>query len=244
MNPTILRTNATAVYRFLSIIHSRLPEGESLRGRRILDCGAGGRVPPLVIFAEQGMDCVGIDISAEALSVARAFSERAGHTIDLKSADMRELPFPDASFDYVYEHFSMCHLSKADTATAIGEMRRVLKPGGISFFGVISSQSWPLSEYGEEHEPGEFWMIEGSGMARHSLFTDEEAARLLEGWDVVLKERIAFHRGGEELSEDAWEGLREEWPVPFTASDWKAEYGRRTDFFRYVHAYFVVRKRH
>ena len=36
MDPTILRTNATAVYRFLSIIHSKLPEGESLQGLSLI----------------------------------------------------------------------------------------------------------------------------------------------------------------------------------------------------------------
>jgi ubiquinone/menaquinone biosynthesis C-methylase UbiE len=33
----------------------------------------------------------------------------------------------------------MCHLSKADTARAVSEMHRVLKPGGLGFLGVIST---------------------------------------------------------------------------------------------------------
>ena len=53
MNPTILRTNAPAVYQFLCILNASLESGENLRGKKILDCGAGGPVPPLAIFAEQ-----------------------------------------------------------------------------------------------------------------------------------------------------------------------------------------------
>ena len=242
MRPTILRTNATAVYRFLSLLRARLADGEELAGKTILDCGAGGRIPPVAVFAEQGMKAFGIDVSETQLEAARAFVEETGLEIDLRDADMRAIPFPDNTFDYVYEHFSMCHLSKADTATAIGEMRRVLKPGGTAFLGVISTESWPPSDYGEERTPGERWMIEGGEERRHTMFTDEERARLVVGWNVVAKERMAFHRGGDQISKEAWRDLRAEAPVPFTADAWAREYARRSDYLRYVHAYYFLEK--
>jgi len=242
MRPTILRTNATAVYRFLSLLRARLADGEELTGRTILDCGAGGRIPPVSVFAEQGMRTFGIDISVAHLEAARAFVEETGLDIDLREADMRELPFPDATFDYVYEHFSMCHLSKADTATAIGEMRRVLRPDGMAFLGVISAESWPPSAYGEERAPGERWIVEGGEERRHTMFTDEESANLVAGWDIVAKERMAFHHGGDEISAEAWDELRAESTVPFTAEAWAREYARRSDYVRYVHAYYFLEK--
>ena len=49
MYPTVLRMNATPVYRFLCPIVSRLSDGETVRGRSILDCGCGGAVPLLAI---------------------------------------------------------------------------------------------------------------------------------------------------------------------------------------------------
>ena len=242
LKPTILRTNATGVYRFLSLIRGRLAEGETLDGRRILDCGAGGRVPPLSVFAEQGMGCVGIDISERRVEAACAYAAAHELPIEFRVADMREVPFPDASFDYVFEHYSMCHLSKADTARAVEEMRRVLKPGGTAFFGVISSESWPLSTYGDEREPGEFWMVEEGEEARHSVFTDEECEHLVSGWEVLSKERAVLHHGGKELTEEAWRGLYEEAPQDVSGEVWQALYPRRCDFFRYVHAYYLLRK--
>lgn len=48
--------------------------------------------------------------------------------------------YDNATFDYVYEHFSLCHLDPAGTAQALSEMRRVLKPSGLAFFGVMSTE--------------------------------------------------------------------------------------------------------
>jgi len=242
MMPTVLRTNATAVYRFLGLMHARLEEGETLCGKRILDCGAGGPVPPLAIFAEQGMEAVGIDISEPQLERARAFVERTSLRIELRQADMRCLPFADASFDYVYEHYSMCHLNRADTARAVAEMQRVLRPEGLAFLGVVSTESWPLSAYGEERSPGEYWMVENGEQILHCLLSDEESNDLATGWETVSKEKAVLHVGGEDLSMEDWAALRTEAPAPHSAEAWAAEYERRTDFFRYVHTYYVLEK--
>jgi len=242
VNPTILRTNATAVYRFLSLIQSELAEGESLCGKRILDCGAGGPIPPLAIFAEQGMITSGIDTSEPQLERSRAFIERTGLAIDLQQADMRDLPFPDASFDYVYEHYSICHLNVSDTAKALAEMRRVLVPGGMGFLGVVSNESWPLSEYGEERSPGEFWMVNDGHEARHSLFSDEASDTLVADWKLLAKEKAVLYVGGDSVPPEEWSALHAEAPTPCSLEEWNALYRQRRRFFRYVHTYYTVRK--
>ena len=68
----------------------------------------------------------------------------------LREGDMRQLSFEEGAFDYVYEHYSMCHLSKQDTSLAVSEMYRVLKQGGLCFLGVISADTWPKSLFGQE----------------------------------------------------------------------------------------------
>jgi len=242
MNPTILRTNATAVYRFLSILYASLePEGRLL-GKKILDCGAGGPVPPLAIFAEQGMDAHGIDISESQILKARAFAERTGLPIHLQVADMRSIPFGDNTFDYAYEHYSMCHLSKADTAKAIAEIHRILKPGGIAFLGLVSQDCWPLSFFGEERSPGERWMVEGGSEVCHSLFTDEEAAGLLPAWDIAFAEKMITSTDGATLSETQWEALHGEAPAPCTLEKWMAMYPKRESMCQYVHTYYYLEK--
>lgn len=244
MKPTILRTNATAVYRFLSRIYASLETGARLEGRRILDCGAGGPVPPLAIFAEQGMACHGIDVSQEQLVKAQDFAQQTGLPIQFQLGDMRGIPFADDTFDYVYEHFSMCHLSKADTAIAIDEMRRVLKPGGLAFLGVISLDCWPLSFYGEERLPGERWMDEDGKETRHSLFSDLEANALVASWNIEGKEKSVIQVGGASLSKEEWNALRPEAPEPSSLDAWMARYPERTDLCQYVHTYFYLAKPH
>jgi ubiquinone/menaquinone biosynthesis C-methylase UbiE len=226
MNPTILRTNATAVYRFLSIFHASLDEGDSFAGKKILDCGAGGPVPPLAIFAEQGLDAYGIDISENQIAKATAFVQQTGLSIHLQPGDMRQIPFDDNTFDYVYEHYSMCHLSKSDTAVAVEEMRRVLRPGGMAFLGVISQD----------------WMIEGGEETCHSLFTDQESDQLLAAWDMAFKEKAIAYVGGEALTEEEWEALLPEAPVTCSLSEWQNQYAQRANLCKYVHVYYYLEK--
>lgn len=242
MNPTILRTNATTVYRFLSILSASLESGRSVREKKILDCGAGGPVPPLAIFAEQGMDAFGIDISEKQVEQARRFVDQTSLPIHLQTGDMRRIPYDDETFDYVYEHYSMCHLSKADTAVAIGEMRRVLKPGGGAFLGVVSRDCWPLSSYGEERSPGERWMIEGGEERCHSLFTDLESDALVSSWEIGLKERAVLHVGGDQTTEEEWKILHSEAPILCSLDEWMAFYSTRRDIYRYVHVYYYLKK--
>ncbi len=67
----------------------------------------------------------GIDLSEGMLALAK---ERAGAGVTLRQADAHALPFGDASFDAVVCTFGLCAIPDADVA--IGEMVRVLRPGG------------------------------------------------------------------------------------------------------------------
>jgi len=244
LRPTVLRANATPVYAFLSLIQSRLEVGESLEGRRILDCGAGGRVPPVALFAEQGMAAWGLDIDEESLAKAREYVIERGLSIELVHGDMRSMPFEDASFDYVFEHYSMCHLTKADTQCAIDEMRRVLKPGGSAFLGVISIDSWPKAWFGTEESPGEFWGDEDGERTLHSMFTDSKADALVARWEIVSKEKRAryLREAAEKLSGEEWTELRGEDDAAPTEAEWRTKYSQRTNACRYTHLYYYLRK--
>jgi len=246
MKNIILRSNAVPVYYFLSFINARLPQGETLRGKRILDCGAGGALPPLALFHQHGFDTWGIDRSDEQLERARGFCHQHDMEVHLRKGDMRDIPFEDESFDYVYEHYSMCHLSKVDTQIAVQEMFRVLKKNGLCFLGVISDDSWPQSMFGEEREPGEFWGREGGDeLSLHSVFGDDEADGLLSEWEILSKEkRVICHRDeGEKVSSQEWMGrYYPEAPTKYTREAWEARYSGRANEFRYTHVYYVLGK--
>lgn len=196
MTDIILRTNATPVYSFLSFINAKHPPGEGQPRGKILDCGAGGPLPPLALFAKHGFEAWGIDISEEQLEKARQFCKDNNIETHLQTGDMRKMPFENETFNYVFEQFAMCHLSKQNTAKAISEMHRVLKKEGLCFLGVISTDSHPKTSFGEEKAPGEFWGLEGGEERLHSMFANEEIEGLLAGWEVLSEEkRINYYVG-------------------------------------------------
>lgn len=62
------------------------------------------------------------------LAAAAKRAADLGLSVDLREAQAERLPFDDASFDTVVCTLSLC--SVADDEAAIGEMYRVLRPGG------------------------------------------------------------------------------------------------------------------
>ena len=66
---------------------------------------------------------VGVDLDPEAL---------AGQLRETHVADMRDLPFPDGSFDSVLSVQSIEHVP--DPERILAEARRVLRPGGVAVF--------------------------------------------------------------------------------------------------------------
>jgi SAM-dependent methyltransferase len=94
-------------------------------GRRILDAGCGSG-PLFAELRDRGAIMTGIDKSAGMLELAR---RRLGDGADLQVAELGSpLPFPDGAFDDVTASLVLHYLE--DWRPALGELRRVLKPGG------------------------------------------------------------------------------------------------------------------
>ena len=73
---------------------------------------------------------IGLDAAPGVLEHARAHAaEEAVDNVRFVAGDIYDLDVPDAEFDVVYANQLLQHL--ADPVRAIGEMRRVLKPGGL-----------------------------------------------------------------------------------------------------------------
>jgi arsenite methyltransferase len=98
---------------------------------------------------------------------ANAALEGVADRIAIETADMRALPFADASFDVVLSQAAVHNLSHADDrARALGEIARVLRPGGQLLLADIRH----LGEYAAAlRARGLDVRIEGSAMARAFL---------------------------------------------------------------------------
>jgi SAM-dependent methyltransferase len=123
------------------LVWAELLDGLKLHGdERILDMGCGRGA--VLLMAAQHLStgkAVGVDIwqsrdqSGNAMDAtqANAVAEGVADRVELHTADMRELPFPDAGFDVIVSSLAIHNIpATAGREKAIDEAVRVLKPGG------------------------------------------------------------------------------------------------------------------
>jgi ubiquinone/menaquinone biosynthesis C-methylase UbiE len=105
-----------------------LAEVLDLKGKSVVDvgCGDGAMVRHL---AGQGARAIGIEFSPSQLERACAAEKVADESYVAGSGDA--LPFDAASLDAVFYFNSLHHLPLGSMAPALGEARRVLRPGGL-----------------------------------------------------------------------------------------------------------------
>ncbi|HKP36134.1 MAG TPA: class I SAM-dependent methyltransferase [Pyrinomonadaceae bacterium] len=97
------------------------------RGLRVLEIGCGMGTDGAQ-FAAAGADYTGVDLTEAAIDLARKKFAASGLKGEFRVADAEKLDFADESFDMVYSHGVLHHTP--DIESAIGEIHRVLKPGG------------------------------------------------------------------------------------------------------------------
>jgi len=103
----------------------------SFRDKSILDIGCGGGLLTEE-FAKRGASVTGIDSSYKSLYEAKAHACENGLEIDYRLGNAAALSFPDKSFDIVVASEVLEHIENLNTA--LWEMSRVLKPGGLFLF--------------------------------------------------------------------------------------------------------------
>lgn len=97
------------------------------RGLKVLEIGCGLGTDGAE-FAKAGADYIGVDLTEAAVELARKRFELFDLPGKFQTADAENLDFADESFDLVYSHGVLHHTP--DTARAIREIHRVLRPGG------------------------------------------------------------------------------------------------------------------
>jgi SAM-dependent methyltransferase len=111
---------------------------DAFAGKRVLEIGGGvgtdGRQ-----FARHGARYVDADLSTGSLQLAKRGFEVFGLPGGFLNADAENLPFRDEAFDAVYSHGVLHHTP--DTARTIGEVHRVLKPGGRAIVMLYARES-------------------------------------------------------------------------------------------------------
>jgi SAM-dependent methyltransferase len=104
-------------------------------------CGPGAN---LWYLAREGYDTYGIDGSHIAVNRAKERLIKDGLKAEIVAGDVLTLPFPDAKFDCVLDVECLYANSLKDTKVILGEIKRVLKPGGLFF-----SKTFMTGTYGD-----------------------------------------------------------------------------------------------
>lgn len=108
-------------------------------GQHMLDVACGTGVVAITA-AQLGLRVAAFDLSPVLVERAKENARIAQVEVDLREGDVEALPYPDAAFDAVLSQYG--HMFAPRPAVAIGEMLRVLKPGGI-----IAFSTWPPDLY-------------------------------------------------------------------------------------------------
>jgi SAM-dependent methyltransferase len=112
---------------------------EGAREKRLLEIGVGLGTD-FIRFGRAGADLTGVDLTEHAVELVCRRLELEGLTGVVRVADAESLPFNDAVFDRVYSWGVLHHTP--DTARAVQEAIRVLRPGGEICVMLYGRRSW------------------------------------------------------------------------------------------------------
>jgi len=150
-------------------------------GESVLDVGCG--TGSLAMAAKRQVGAAGrvtgIDPSPEMIARAVRKARRSALDIVFQEGVAETLPFPDGRFDVVMSTVMLHHLPKSVRALAIGEMRRVLKPGGrvlaVDFGAALQERRGLIARlhgHGRVRLPDVVALVQGAG------FTVRESGRV------------------------------------------------------------------
>jgi SAM-dependent methyltransferase len=207
---------------------------------RILDVGCGPGMQTVELLRITSGTAVALDIFPEMIARVRAGAESAGVSDRLETLqqDMKEMTFPESSFDVVWSEGAIYFLG---FEAGLRKVKDFVKPGG---YVAVSESVWLKPD--PPPEAVEFWkeypeidtvsakleVIEHIGYKSvgHFIFP---AAAWTEHYYDPMEERIA------EKTEE-WRGVPEAEAVLKAARKEIATFRKHSDYFSY--AFFVMRK--
>ena len=146
--------------------------------RRLLEIG-GGPGHHAAFYRDAGLDVVMTDLSPEMVRLARAKG------LDARTMDFLSLDFT-AKFDAVFAFNCLLHVPKGDLPRVLAAVRRVLRPGGLFYYGVYGGESSEGVSPTDWHNPPRFF----------AFYDDDELRAAVAGpFDLVDFHRVELPEG-------------------------------------------------
>ncbi len=172
----------------------------------LLDVGTGTGRLLCRIARRRGFErlrLVGVDYFDEMVEIARRNVQSLGlaDRIRVESADVHDLPFATGSVRYVFSRSTVHHWR--DPVRALGEIHRVLEPGGLALVYEIRRGARPeaLAKFNElrrsaeveesrteeKYTPDELWrFVEAAGLAEHALLLAPQVGMMALGMELQV----------------------------------------------------------
>jgi SAM-dependent methyltransferase len=172
-------------------------ELEARPGQRVLDLAS----PKLlaVALAREGVQVTSVDELAPEVETWRRLAAGIPN-VRFEVADGRSLPYGDATFDHAYSVSVLEHISDRGDEQALGELARVVRPGGRVFvtlpYGETYREDWRETPAYADHgaDDGRYFFQRWYDPARLARLLESvpalelvrsETARLQPNWNVA-----------------------------------------------------------
>ena len=113
---------------------------EARKKIKILETGCGSGAN-LWMIAKEEFDTYGIDLSSEAIALAKKMLDSYGVSAEISTQNMCALNFQANYFDAIVDVFSSNCLSRNEHLLYLQEVKRTIKPGGLFFSYFPAKQS-------------------------------------------------------------------------------------------------------
>lgn len=175
---------------------------EQRRFMKVLDVGCGyGR--DCIYLARRGFDVVGIDVSTEALKLAREWAESEGLNIGFISMDIIKNGFKDRCFEAVIMFNTFHFMLEKVRERTVSEIYRILRDGGVLVQAMFSRKEKGFGQ-GPEVEENTFECKPGRPV---HFFSEEEIRNAFAGFTIERLDEVAIH----EVHQDGNEHFHREW---------------------------------
>jgi ubiquinone/menaquinone biosynthesis C-methylase UbiE len=170
------------------------------RPARVLDVGCGrGFYLHVLTQLDFVSEIRGVDVNEGYLQLARRAT--ADPRVRVERAVIEDLPFPDDYFDFVICSEVLEHLPNPQAG--LGEIRRVLRPGGALAVSVPDRKfpflwdpiNWVLMRFWGTHVPKDIWWLAGIWADHERLYTPAELRTECEkaGFRVDMVQAVVSH---------------------------------------------------
>jgi len=147
-----------------------------------------------VCLAKEGFQVIGIDVSRNALKIAKAWLDTEEvENAEVLRASMTDLPLRDKIFQAAISVSVMHHATRADICQTIREIIRILEDKGIFVANLLSAEDYRYGS-GQKVEPGTYLVCEdfeeGQFKELHHFFTREEVLEVFARFRRIHMEPI------------------------------------------------------